>query len=179
MSARRQDGEPGAPSAGASSPARRTRAPRGAALDAAPELLTKAGDLRKRLPVCAVQGSGVKPYKITICDGQWQCACRAWCTTVPRRDCKHIGPVKLAIQQWAERNGAGGSSGLHRFGVHYPESALATFLSQHFGADGPVDDLGHAFLALIPLVDSDAETTANAWRCALQMVYDANAEGQS
>lgn len=150
----------------------RTRSPRGAALGVAPELMTKAGDLRKRLPVCTVRGSSGHLYRIAICDGQWQCACPAWTRHTPRSDCKHIMPVKVALRRLADREGCGHLTG---DSINMVEPVLAAFLDRHIDpTTGPKDDPGYAFLALLPLVENDPETTMSAWRAVMQMVYDDN-----
>lgn len=125
-------------------------------------------DPLRRMFVAKVQSNSERSfnaYTITIRDGNWECACRAWTTQVPRVDCKHIARVKESIVMITRHPDVN-----NVVGVHFGPTWVAFFTRN---IDGIKRD---AVMALLTLVDTrdnaNALDTSGAWNTIIGIIND-------
>lgn len=129
-------------------------------------MVMAADDPRRRLYIAQVKSdSGRGRYAVTIRNGQWECACRAWCTRMPRRDCKHIDRVKRAAMSSIRTGGINHGEGVD-FQINWRK-----FATENLGARKT--DAGIAVVMLLPLlVDEARDVAINAWTSICEIVND-------
>lgn len=138
------------------------------------------GDPRRRLYVAKVDSDNARkflPYVVSLYDGRWECDCKAWTMTMPRRDCEDIRCVRDALARTLHSEGAYVEIASRTRGVHFGFEFLR-FISRNLIETRT--ERGNAALALLDLITEGGEGAASgAWNMLMELITDDSRQAES